>query len=496
MHSLSKVALFYFVFYFYLSACYFNDNLLDMILKQFSSKYAINESQKRIIHLECFSDHFIDSFVEEFVRLVDADRPLDFNYEYKSNASIFTYMAQLFDLIDLECASNRLALENQAKNINTLMANAEQLVPLPSVKSSLEFTVSENKSFWHKTCMLPIKLAFFLSNYRRFHSVTLRNSKENDTGNYLEKCEEMREIIGLFKSSCEFFHKNLEVKKLVLNEKDIVEIFDVTALKEQFLIYDVGFFFNLKFDSASQLEVLQRCIEMSITNHLSSVFATSKEGDFNQMKESQSNSSGIVRQKNGLILVDSSTTSHSVSVNRLLHVLSSYLPIEIEINSKLYSELFLSSYASFESQQSFEMVCTRLVVKHFLHLTFEIIKNDQCSVLTLKSNDVKLHLNLYLNMRHFLAGLSLSECPLEDLASFTFLGNGYELNKYRYLSLSEFFQPFLIEYIRIQEDQFIKYIHKIYDADKLTDIAAEMANLLNRRMSTIPSIQSIKSINF
>ena len=49
----------------------------------------------------------------------------------------------------------------------------------------------------------------------------------------------------------------------------------------------------------------------------------------------------------------------------------------------------------------------------------------------------------------------------------------------KYQNLNEFFQPFLTEFIYQQEDQFIKYVYKIYDIDKINKIAHDVSSAMH-----------------
>lgn len=89
---------------------------------------------------------------------------------------------------------------------------------------------------------------------------------------------------------------------------------------------------------------------------------------------------------------------------------------------------------------------------------------------------IKQHLNLHLLLKRFLIENGLNLIP--DFP-------------YSVASLSELFQPFLLEYIRLQEDQFIKYAHKIYDVSRINTLAEEIANMIEHNRVVLLSMSSI-----
>ena len=470
---------------------YFNDILLDLILKQFSNKYVICESQKQMVHLECFYDNFIDYFIENLVNVVNNETEKSLQVNFDSNMKILKFISYLISSIDKSCSPNRATKNNQTKSLNSLIINSDLLVPYSSSSKSLEFNLMENKHFWKKTCMIVNKLAYFLSDYYRFYSILLEKTQDN-----LSISNELEEVVTFFKITSDFIHKHLEPRMMNLNEKEIKDLFDTSKLNEKFLNVNEEIFLHSLYSTQNQFETLQKCIEISIGNQFNRLFELSKNlNDENEDTESkwfQTNSLGITRSQDGSILpILNSTHTDKLFVNeigndlqRLLNILLNILPKEIEIHSNLFANAFLSNYTNFKNKSVFEKIISRLFLKFLLVKVFKI-KNDTCTILTLRSSDVKLHLNLFLSIKQFLADSLLNNHTILELISFTFLDKDITQFQLKCQSLNEFFQPFLLEYIRIQEDQFIKYISKLTDADKITEITMEVANLLSRRVSII-----------
>jgi hypothetical protein len=107
----------------------------------------------------------------------------------------------------------------------------------------------------------------------------------------------------------------------------------------------------------------------------------------------------------------------------------------------------------------------------------------------LRPEHIKMHLNLYILTHRFLVDNRLDKLTLKDLVDYKLInsdGGGASSSSSALLSttvpnsLNELFQPYLLEYIREQEDQFIKYIHKIYDMDRINCLADEMSSLISK----------------
>jgi hypothetical protein len=162
------------------------------------------------------------------------------------------------------------------------------------------------------------------------------------------------------------------------------------------------------------------------------------------------------------------------------------LGIETDINLKYYFRAFMHSYEQAMAKEKpsadayFKQICTRVLVRKYLNAVLETVRTDAEFLSKARLDNVKLHLNLFLLIKHFLIEANLDKCTLKELIEFTFFENTFEfklmeeeraslyggggsgsltrdeLNFDNVLSLNELFQPFLIEFIHEQEDQFIK----------------------------------------
>lgn len=91
---------------------------------------------------------------------------------------------------------------------------------------------------------------------------------------------------------------------------------------------------------------------------------------------------------------------------------------------------------------------------------------------------IKQHLNLHLLIKRFMIEYGLGNQEQRGRASSD-------------MSLGELFQPFLLEYIRLQEDQFIKYAHKIYDVSRINQLAEEIAHMIEHSRVVLLSMSSL-----
>jgi hypothetical protein len=170
---------------------------------------------------------------------------------------------------------------------------------------------------------------------------------------------------------------------------------------------------------------------------------------------------------------------------------------EIELNSKFYSKAFNSESFSYFSSAYFKQISVRLLAKQFIAHMLETVRagvGDKNSLIDkLRPEHIKMHLNLYILTHRFLIDNHLEKLELNDLLSYTFFNEGGGKSDRGSdtaavnapTSLNELFQPFLLEYIRQQEDQFIKYIHKIYDIDRINCLAEDMSSLINNSRQSL-----------
>ena len=481
---------------------YFTDHLLNFILKQFSNKYVINELQKQMIHLECFYTHFIDSVLMDnlnfsIIQKLDKDSSI--------NIKIFNYMTRLVESIESSYSFSNILYDVETKGISSLVQTNIVLAP-----RYFKLNISKNKAFFHQTCLLPNKLILLLRNYRYYYPVGYRVGEcvelEGESSKF--SLEELNETISLFKVCSNFIHKNLELKCKLhsAHEKKYYELFDTHKLKEKYSNLNFDLIFIRNFSIEDQFEALKKCVEVSLILRFNSYIVDNEFAVHHSPHPASPASSSMTKLHQA-----ESGLAQFVKIQFLLRrlqllmgVLTQKMFVEIELNEKFYYIPF-SAYAMFgESEFGFKTVCTRVLIKKFMCEMLDTVRNDKLTMSKLKSKDIKLHLNLYLYIKTFLSENKLDELSLHDLLSYSFFRNKSELklinegNDFENLkvgSLSELFQPFLLEFLREQEDQFIKYIHKIYDADRLFDLASEMANAVYRRMSTSPSNQSFKSIS-
>jgi HPt (histidine-containing phosphotransfer) domain-containing protein len=175
----------------------------------------------------------------------------------------------------------------------------------------------------------------------------------------------------------------------------------------------------------------------------------------------------------------------------LTNFVSQKLSLELSLNEKFYQQAFSVYAASFSPDFNFRSFCTRVLVKRFLVEVLDTVRNSADSIGRMRSENVKAHLNLHLLVKRFLADNHLDRYTLDE---FLLFGSQPVARLPEFSSLNELFQPFLIEFIRDQEDQFIKYIHKIYDTDKISLLAEEIVDKLNQQTDVHHSLASSSAL--
>lgn len=108
---------------------------------------------------------------------------------------------------------------------------------------------------------------------------------------------------------------------------------------------------------------------------------------------------------------------------------------------------------------------------------------------------IKQHLNLHLLLKRFLIENDLSKDPLKASTSSVKESETSTTVSFTFTvaALSELFQPFLLEYIRLQEDQFVKYAVKIHDVSRINSLADEIARMIEHNRVVLLSMSSIEA---
>lgn len=223
---------------------YFREFDYNLMLKHFANKYVINESQKQMIHLECFFKYFVDKYYlnnNTSCLLSSVVRR-----DYTSNCKIFDYMTCLLSGLNLNYLQDETFTQN-----DTSLAN-----------SSIKIL----RSFLRQVFSLPDKLTHLLSNYRLNYAIRYRivkskieilndGDKKNSSNNnfHLENnaIDEMRETIDLFRAACWLIDNYL---KLSPKNELIVELT------------------HSSYDVMSQYEMLKHCIESSLFSYFNHAF--------------------------------------------------------------------------------------------------------------------------------------------------------------------------------------------------------------------------------
>lgn len=172
------------------------------MLKHFANKYAINEKQKQMIHLECFYTFFIDSVYYYNLANLGALRRL-----YSVNCQLLDYMTQLISSLN----PNSFSLENSETNADATSNNSGSGATNESSSSPTKKTQNHIiGSFIKKTLTLPLKIIVVLNNFRlnfivryrmrRGGRIEMIGGEENEATLSETAIDELRELVNLFRA--------------------------------------------------------------------------------------------------------------------------------------------------------------------------------------------------------------------------------------------------------------------------------------------------------
>ena len=502
---------------------YFKDFELNLIIKQFCNKYVINEIQKQMIHLECFYYFFIDNFLFKNYLLSNSRNKFKV-LNREQHCQIYEFMGYLINVISSAYSIKTLECQtDNVKNIDSLFDNTSNFLVIPkNFQSNID--INENFKFLHETCLIPNKLALLLSNYRRYYSVKILKTGDLDKNFENENSttiKEMQHTVIFFSLCCNFIQNNLLTQSIVKNRLNskfldennlLLNVFNLSELK-QINSNSIDFIKFNGYCKLKQFETILKCIEISlITNFNHFLF----KNDFNfyyklfdeneDQKSTPHLSNEIKALRKKFILSSSSQNSKRLDKNIkdpsqnsiysidfvmekidfFIDILENKLLIEINLNDRIYSSAFEIYENYFINTFKFKFIVKRILIKEFLFYLLEIIKISNQILDKLRPEHIKLNLKLYLHLQRFLIDNSIDKFSLNELLNYSFfIENKTSPKKTTHSendclkSLNEIFQPFLLEFIKNQEDQFIKYMHNIYNIDKINDLVQEISNAIN-----------------
>lgn len=224
---------------------------LNLMLKHFANKYAINENLKKLIHLECFYTFFLDSVYYQNVTSLNSFRRL-----YTINCQLLDFTTKM--VTQLNCQS--LSLETTSSTatntvdvatvVNDETAAAATSTGAAASQTSNTLMLSPSKknhqqiigSFIKKTLSLPLKIVLLLSDFRGNFSVRYRLRR----GGHLElvsggggggggpiddldasigesAIDELREMVLLYRAVCELVRNLINVNPSNLRRLEQVE---------------------------------------------------------------------------------------------------------------------------------------------------------------------------------------------------------------------------------------------------------------------------------
>lgn len=429
------------------SLIYFKDFHFNLLLSYFANKYVISEIHRQIFHLECFYAHFIDLYFLDHSKLA-------LNRDFNHNSMVFAYISYLL---------NKVSTSYLNKTLND----------------------NDHLNFLRETCILPFKLSNLIMNYRQFYPI-----KYGETNQLAIK--ELKETIGLFRTSCNFIQKNLVSRSFLTHLRDTSDS----------LVQINGYCEKKQFDSIAQ------CIEISFNTEVNNILYENEK----IILGSDDLSNDAAKAHRCDVLSVSSVDSNTCTTNNnnnsntneikliqdkidtFMYVFTAKkLLIEIDVNDKYYFNAF-TDY--FFNRKQFKSICVRLILKELLAQLLDLVSMSQEAILYLHPDDVKQILNLYLFLHRFIIDNNLEKISFYDLINYTFLSNKSISNlstnsNSNQINLNELFQPFLLVFIREQESKFISYIDKLYDMNKINILADEIDKSLS--ISTKLSSYSLNS---
>lgn len=198
------------------------------MLKHFANKYAINEKQKQLIHLECFYTFFFDSVYYQNVTSLNSFRRL-----YSVNCQLLDYTTQMLAQLDTRCLTLETIVgaggtggtsETNSSQVDDNYNPAVVTTPTTTTTAIVSSSNSPKKSqqqivgsFIKKTLALPFKIVLLLSDFRTNFAVKYRlkrggrielvNGGGDDVVEAMSAIgetaiDEMREMVLLFRTVC------------------------------------------------------------------------------------------------------------------------------------------------------------------------------------------------------------------------------------------------------------------------------------------------------
>jgi len=374
---------------------YFKDTEINLFLNYFANKYMISDIQRQMIHLECLYMFFIDIYIcsiEDSVR------------NFENISKMFAYITYLL---------NKVSASYMNKTIND----------------------NNHLDFLNETKMLPDKLVLLIAGYRQFYKLK-HNEKHHPV------LFELKEIINLFRSVCNFIEKNLVSRSFInqlinFDNSDNSRIIQINGYCEK-----------------KQLNIINECIEFALNTEMTNLMCENMQDFYIDDEIDPHFRIDYIKNKLDLLL-------NVYASKRLI--------IEIELNAKFYYEAFNEYYFN---QKQFKLVCVRIITKCLLQDLIEFIVASEEMLAYLSADEIKKILNLYLLTDSFINDNNLKDVSLCDLLSYTCRNQdssnaSITSSNYVNVQLNELFQPFLFDYIKEQESKFIIYINKLYDMNNI-----------------------------
>lgn len=428
---------------------YFQNRHFNQILRHFSNKYSINEIYMKIVHFNELYDYFIDlalikrlqekSFIKREITLYLGifkffNETVKYVYKYYQNLKLHQFN-ELF-----ECLNN---------DYNAL------------------------KEFNRKMLILPQKLLCLIVNYRSYYPFDM-NMIQSAAGKSSVESQliEFYEIVQLFFNSClylnKYYEETLEVdsddnEKLKQIWFSLLKISD--ECKKEIM--------NFNFSVTNQLLVLELCVIESLKN-----FMTLWTYRLDELA-CQQNSPELVNDEVSFKRLRSYKLSIGSCIERIddmFTLISDKIPEELNLQEKLFS----CAFSPIIPQERFNFLCTKILMSYAFYELKEILEIDIQSLEKMRPEHIRAHINLYILVKDFYASRSddirLALQSKEFDKTFEKIFDAKLTSILNLEELCQLFQPFLLEFINLQDDQFIKYMNNMHEVEKLQDLIRKLSS--------------------
>ena len=284
--------------------------------------------------------------------------------------------------------------------------------------------------FMRSVQQLPIQLLCIISNYRVLYSFDI-TSMVTEKDELSIQLIELNELIQLTSKSCLFCFCRI-IPKPEYIETAIASFGVSEEFRKQLICFD--------YSQSGFEHALKMCIIESLKHYASLKLFSYKH----------------------MIDDNSCCTLASEKLKNLSFIINEQLPFEIDIENKCFAYCF----APFITIEQFDVICSQILIIDFLTELMALLSSNVKLISKFRFEQISAHLNCFILVRKIFYEKVLKTC--RDL----------EID-FQWETFAELFQPFLLEFIRQHNNQFIQYHCKIDEAQKVETIEINNENDLS-----------------